>query len=399
MRRALWVGLLLFFGLLQGVPSFADNVQLPDSDASWIQTLNHYRQASGLRPIVEARNLSSAVEKHVTYLTMTDPKYFTGQYVSRHLENPASPYYTVEGSRSGQELTTTLTNDQSESVDRWMSAPFHAIGLMREGLFKVGWASAYNPRTGFYDTGADVLDGLKLRRTKIITFPGNGSTSRMDNFQGESPDPREACGTNYRSFTGLPIWVSLLAKPPHQMSAELVTPSGKVLSSREQLCIVNEFSMKSSDPIYGPAGKAIVRADHMVLIFPKDPLTPGLQKVSLSLHGKQNISWSFNVIARPPAISISTMDSPTEISWNASPFQADNPNLGYEVVVGDANMKKFQTFRTATTTFPASKIGLGSHWICVKAIGRYRSGECPNFTSYTENQGTADPTSVSPVKS
>lgn len=361
--------------------------------------MNYYRQASGLRPIVEEKDLSSAVQKHISYLSMSDPKYFTGQYLSRHLENPASPYYTPAGSRSAQELTSTLTENQSESIDQWMSAPFHAVGLMREGLSKVGWASAYNPQTGLYDTGADVLDRLKLNRTKVITFPGNGSYSRLDNFRGESPDPREACGTNYHAFTGLPIWVSLLAKPPHQMSAQLVTPKGEILSSREDLCIVNEFTMKSSDPVYGPAGRAIVRADHMVLIFPKNALEPGVQKVSLSLNGKPKITWSFTVIASPPTISVSTMLSPTEISWSAPPVQANNPTLGYDVVVGDATMKNFQIFRTTATTFSTSKIGAGNRWLCVKAIARYRSGECPNFISYTENQVGEDPASVSPVKS
>ncbi len=348
-----------------------------------IETINFYRVASGLNPITEDKQLSAAVTKHITYLTMSDPKYFTGRYVSRHLENPLSPYYTVEGSQSGQELTSTLTDEQARAVDLWMAAPFHAIGFMREGLRKVGWASAYNPRSGFYDTGANVLDGLKLRRTKIITFPGNGSYSRMDGFQGESPDPREACGANWRNYSGLPMWVSLLAKPPHEMNAQLVTSSGEVLSTRDQLCIVNEFNMKSSDPVYGPAGRAIIRADHMVLIIPKNSLTPGLHKVSLQLHGRPKISWSFTVIPAPANIALASMRSAMEISWSPPPAQAGNPTLGYEVVVGDSKLKNFQTFRTTGTTFPTSSIGRGNHWVCVRAVARYRSGECPNFVSLT----------------
>lgn len=382
MRRAWGVGLLLLL-LLYGTPSFGSETQIPSSDASLIDTVNFYRVASGLSRVTEDQRLSEAVKKHITYLTLSDPRYFTGKYVSRHLENPASPYYTPEGSRSGQELTSTLTDEQSHAVDLWMAAPFHAMGFMREGLRKVGWASAYNPQTGFYDTGADVLAGLKLRRTKVITFPGNGSYSRIDDFQGESPDPREACGSGYRTFTGLPIWVSLTSRPPHQMSAQIATPSGAVLSSGREICIVNEFNMKSSDPVYGPAGKAIVRNDHMVLIIPKDRLAPGLQRVSLSLQGKPKISWSFTVIAPPPTIADIETNSPLEISWSAPPTQAGNPTLGYDVVVGDSNLKTFQIFRTTSTTFPTLDIGRGSHWVCVKAVARYRNGDCPNFVSYT----------------
>lgn len=383
MRRTFGVILLILFVYLQGSPTLAGSLALPSSDANLIQTLNYYRQSSGLSPLVESKNLSSAVKKHITYLTMTDPKYFTGRYVSRHLENPASPYYTVQGSRSGQELTTTLTGDQSKAVDQWMSAPFHAMGFMREGLSKIGLASAYNPQSGFYDVGADVLDGSNFHRTKIITFPGNGSYSRVDNFPGESPDPREACGANSQSFRGLPIWVSLTSRPPHQMSAQIVTQAGAVLASRNQLCIVNEYNMKSSDSVYGPAGVAIVRFDHMVLIIPKEPLTPGLQKVSLSMHGRPTISWSFTVIPRPPDIALTTASDSNSIVWQAPPVQAENPTLGYQVVVTDSAMKKFETFRTSTTTFSIANLSPGKHWVCVRAVGKYRNGDCPNFTSYT----------------
>jgi hypothetical protein len=266
-----------------------------------------------------------------------------------------------------------------------MAAPFHAIGFLREGLRKVGWASGYNSNTGFYDTGADVLDALKMRRTKIISFPGNGSYVRLDSFEGESPDPREACGSNYKSFTGLPIWVSLLTRPPHQMSAQLVTPSGEVLSSRDRLCIVNEYTMKSSDPVYGPAGKAIVRNDHMVLVIPKEPLAPGLQKVSLTLGRKAKISWSFTVIARPPEVALTTTSNPDSISWNALPVQANNPTLGYDVLVGDTTLKKIEIFRTTATTFSTAGLNAGNYWVCVRTVARYRSGDCPNFYSYTVN--------------
>lgn len=382
MRRTFGVVLLALLVLIEVTPSFGGSIQLPSTYASWVDTVNYYRQSSGLSPITEDKSLSAAVQKHLTYLTMSDPKYFTGRYVSRHLENPASPYYSISGANSGQELSTTLTGSQSQSVDLWMASPFHAMGFMREGLQKVGWASAYSPRTGFYDAGADVLDRLKPRRTKIVTFPGNGSYSRMDNFPGESPDPRESCGVNGKIFTGLPLWVSLKATPPRSMSAEIITPARRKLSSRTQLCIVNEFNMKTTDPIYGSAGKAIVRADHMVMIIPKDPLTPGLQRVSLSLTGHPKISWSFTVIARPADIALTTMDDPTSISWDAPLSLPANPTVGYDVLVADSTMKRIETFKTTTNTFSTTGLSAGNYWVCIRAVGKYRNGDCPNYFGY-----------------
>lgn len=389
MRRVLGIVLSLLFLLVQGTPSYAGENLLPSSDASWIDTLNYYRLASGLSPVSEDLQLSANVKKHITYLTMSDPKYFTGRYVSRHLENPASPYYSAQGAHSGQEIASTITDKQFQSVDMWMAAPFHAMGFMREGLRTAGWASAYNVRTGFYDTGADIFGGLKPVRTKMITFPGNGSFSRMDSFYGESPDPRESCGTNWRSFSGLPIWVSLLTKPSHEMSAQIITPSGEVLKSRDQVCIVNEFNMTSSDRVYGPAGKAIIKADHMVLIIPRDRLSAGLQEVSLQLHGRPKISWSFTVLAPPPTIAWTATAKPGEIDWRAPVSEAGNPTVGFDVVVGNANLKKFQTYRTTSTVFLTTNMNPGNYWVCVKAIAKYRDGGCPTFESITVHPGGA----------
>ncbi len=385
MRRALGVVLCLLFLVVLGAPSYAEQVLLPSSDASWLDTLNYYRNSSGLNSVTEDPRLSANVHSHVLYLAASDPKYFTGQYVSRHMENPASPYYSAAGSHSGQEIAATLIPNQFQSMDMWMASPFHAMGFLREGLRTVGWASAYNARTGFYETGADILSGLKLGRTKVITFPGNGSFSRVDSYAGENPDPRESCGSNWRNFTGLPIWVSLLKSPLHQMHAQVTAPSGQVLKSPGQLCVVNEYTMKSSDPIYGAAGKAIIKADHMVLIIPKEPLAPGLQKVSLVQGAKRRISWSFTVIAPPPVLSWTTTTNPMEISWSAPPTQPANPTLGYAVLVADSTMKKFQSYRTTTTAFPTSSVRPGNYWVCVKVIGRYRDSACPNFASLTVN--------------
>jgi len=156
--------------------------------------------------------------------------------------------------------------------------------------------------------------------------------------------------------------------------------------------------MKSSDPVYGRAGKAIVRVDHMVLIIPKKQLAPGLQKVSLLLHGRSKISWSFTVIARPPTIPWTTTAKPEEISWSAPPLQAGNPTLGYDVLVGDSNLKRFETYRATTTAFSTTSMGSGNYWVCVKVIARYRNGDCLNLFPYTVKPGSLNLAGSATVK-
>lgn len=383
MRRSFGIVLLVLLFLFEGTPSFGVSAELPSTYASWIDTINYYRQASGLNPIVEDKKLSTDVRKHLIYLTMSDPKYFTGKYVNRHYENPASPYYSVIVANNGQELSSTLTDAQSQSVDLWMASPFHAIGFMRQRLTRVGWALAYDPTTGFYDSGADLLEGPKPLKAKVITFPGKGSFSRMDTYRGESPDARDSCGVRGRTFTGMPIWVSLTSSPPRKMSATLVTPDGKTLSSPAQICIVNEFNIKTTDPVYGSMGKTIITTNHMVLMIPKDPLMAGVHKVSLSLNGRPKIAWSFTEIAQPAGISLAETSDPTSLSWDAPLSSPTNPTVGYDVLVADSTFKGIKTFSTPTNTFSTTGLSAGNYWVCVETVGKFRTGACPNYVGYT----------------
>ena len=366
-------------------PSFAsENLSpgtLPDSDANWVTTLNYYRSSSSLAPLSESPELSSFVKKHVIYLAMSDPKYFTGQYFSAHSENPASPFYSAQGAASGNVLTSIESGNQSESIDSWMAAPFHAVGLMRENLKQAGWASAFNQKTGVYEIGMNIFGGLTPGRSKIVLFPGDGSSTRMDSFAGENPDPRESCGSSWQSYTGLPIWVSLLEAPAADMSAQLTTPNGESLKSGSQLCLINEFTMKSSDSVYGPAGKAIMKAEHMVIIIPKAPLRAGKQNISLSIAGRSAISWSFSVLPAPPTISWQSSKNKDFITWNEPISSPANPLTGYEVRVGDEDLKNIASYRTDDNSFSTAKLAAGRNFICVRALGKYRNGDCPSYSS------------------
>ena len=38
-------------------------------------------------------------------------------------------------------------------------------------------------------------------------------------------------------------------------------------------CVVDQYTYRTSDPVYGPTGLEILRADHVVLVIPERPLT------------------------------------------------------------------------------------------------------------------------------
>ena len=292
------VSALLVTGLspVQG----ADFASPSDPSAGWLETMNFYRSASGLKPVSESETLTSGVLSHVTYLAKTDPLLISGLYLNRHSENPASPYATRAGITTGAgDLTSGPTSTESEPIDEWMSAPFHAVALLRENLLTTGFAEAFNASSGQYEQGLSVLSGLgPAKRTKNILFPGPSSKVRLNVFLGENPDPRESCGSNWKKYQGLPIWASLTSTPSPVLTATLVMPSGAVLSAKHGICIVDKWNFKTSNRVYGPTGKAIIAGDNLVIIIPKARLAAGKYLVKISSPGHHIIGWSFAAIAR-----------------------------------------------------------------------------------------------------
>jgi hypothetical protein len=294
-----FIGSFLIYALLLTQPlANADSVALPANNSSWLEILNYYRQSSGLSPVIEDLQMTDGAQKHANYLSKTSTKYFVGEYANLHTENSNSPFYTEEGTKFGTGNIAWGSTSFPRPIDRLMTAPFHAIGFLREGLTKVGFGTAVVQPSGYLPgmqvTNVAILAGTEnLTRTKNILFPGANSEVYINDFTGENPEPREVCGSNYKSFTGLPIFASLLATPTSDLSVELTTPSGKVLKNKSDVCVVTEINFKSSDPIYGAAGRGIIAADHLVLIIPKQPLAEGLHKVSILQGGLDTVAWSF----------------------------------------------------------------------------------------------------------
>jgi hypothetical protein len=371
--------LLFFTGLVS--TSYASSVAPPSPEAGWLATMNYYRSASGLMPVTEDPKLSAGESDHVTYLAKSDPLFISGQYANHHTENPASPFSTKAGiAASGGNLTTGSTPTESEPIDDWMSAPFHAIGILRENLRTSGFAEAFNVNSGVYEQGVSVLSGLvPAKRTKNILFPGPNSEVRFNTFTGEYPDPRESCGTNWQSYLGLPIWASLTSPPPQNVSATLTAPNGPVLSTSSDLCIVDKWNFKTSDFTYGPTGKTIMAKDNLVLILSKKPLDPGNYQVKLSVPGSSEVAWSFDVIPNLPAqitVSFPTAGQPNLFTWAPVTGSVYNTVLGYEVILTNTSGKPPQTFNVSGTSFNDSSLVPGDYLMCVRALGTTGNSAC-----------------------
>jgi hypothetical protein len=264
---------------------------------AWLSTINLYRTAAGLPAVRDRPAWDLGLEHHLTYLQSTPSQYLTGVYQSSHTENPSSPYYTADGAAEARysDLVQGAAFTRLQAVKEWLTAPFHAIGMLRAQLRNV--ALVDDPSTG--DAGLDVIQGLNYKlpaATAPILFPGPGAKTDLLTFGGEHPDPLETCGWQQSPAVGLPLLIMLQRPPGGAVRASVTGPTGIESTANRGLCVVDEHNYHSSDPVYGPTARVILRADHAIILIPRDPLTPGKYSVSVHGLGTPDIHWTFSAI-------------------------------------------------------------------------------------------------------
>jgi hypothetical protein len=338
-------------------PASASSV-LPHDSASgpdWLAEINHYREATGLADVSDQPAWDLGLEHHLTYLEDTPLSYETGQYASLHTENPASPYYTPDGGAEAgySDLLEGGAFSPLQAVDIWLQAPFHAIGMLRAQLTQV--ALADDASTGH--AGLDVIQGIDYSQpaaTTPILFPGPGIATNLLTFGGEAPDPRETCQWQGENV-GLPLIMLLPQAPAAGLTATLTGPTGTESTADGGLCVVDENTYTSSDPVYGPDGAAILRGNNAVILIPRLPLEGGVYTANVQQPGVSAIGWLFTayvpvpVNQDPPTIFGSRVQGET---LTASPgFWSNNPSsYDYQWSECDSSGNACSTISGATGT-------------------------------------------------
>ena len=357
----------------------AADIKPPAPNADWLETTNYYRMASDLAPIKADPELMANAQAHAYYLANTPAEFFTGSYVSAHTENPASPAYSAAGAKSASNVTTGMFTYQSEAIDSWMIAPFHTMGFLRENLEKSGFGFAKGTADNYTHSTFEVL-GLNnsIKQSKTILFPGNGSYIRLNKFTGENPDPREGCGSDWKNFSGLPIFASFINPIQKGNSGALTLPDNSVLSAASDICLVDQYTFKTSDSIYGPAGRSIIAGDNMIMLIPKNPLAPGKYGVSITQANGNITKWNFNVIGIPEATAINNNFAEDRIDWKASEPALDNPVVGYELVLTSTKDKQVSNYKAngIETYISTANIPDGTYWGCLKVNAAYTTSSC-----------------------
>ncbi len=336
---------------------------------SWLAAVNGYRTASGLAPVTENAVWSSGIDVHLTYLARTPASDFTGAYASLHTENPASPYYTAAGASAAQssDLYEGVSSPRA-AIEGWMAAPFHAIGILRAQLRQVGFAFT----ASYSSAGLDVIRGLTGSVSPVpVLYPGPGAASSLTSYAGnEAPNPLETC--HWRA-AGLPLIALLPSTPAATTSATLVARGG----IRVPTCLVDQYTYRTTDAIYGPTGRDILTFNHALLVIPAHPLTDTRYTATIRQSGRPPIVWSFcgpRCVSSPGAPAITRVVAGAgriAVAWRRPADDGGRPIGSYLVhVTGHGRRFACTTRRTACTV-----TGLSRHQAySVQVIARTAAG-------------------------
>ena len=286
MRARRWSGLILALSLCGGV-AVASSVQAANPSppfiparADWLTSVNYFRSMAGLPAVVEDPALSPGAYNHSCYMLLND---------IAHDEVPGNPGYTASGDASGNASNVAVNSATGVSnrsfVELWMTGPFHAIGILRPNLERVGFGQCENSNTDRWHSGAtlDVLRGLGPQQSigSPILFPGNGSVTNLTQFIAESPNPVQLCGWG-TSGAGLPVSAMMPENFSSNPSASMTGPNGPV-----QTCVLSRHNTSST-------ARDILAGDNATIVLPRAPLTAGTYTVTVTTSAR-SVTWSFTV--------------------------------------------------------------------------------------------------------
>ena len=302
------LGVILWSGE-KTIQAFAQDIQRPPSNRvfipsilfgnpttslpspEWLLYVNDDRARAGRPEVTENLSWSEGDLAHSRYTVKTD--------ILMHDEDAANPWYTPAGMAAAQAGNLMGSYDSAasdrHSIDSWMQAPFHALGILDPALHQVGFGS-YRETDGGLQMGAtlDVLRGLGSIPANIgfpVMWPGQGSVAPIAKYWGESPDPLTGC-PGYKSPAGLPI---ILQVGPGNLTPSVTSYSFSQGGVSLESCIFTEATYKNTDAAAQNVGRAILNERDAVVLVPRAPLTPGATyTVSITASG-QTYSWSFSV--------------------------------------------------------------------------------------------------------
>jgi len=295
----LLVGLLAGCGVEPDAPA-ATPVQyreLPPTlrfdDRTPLARLNELRALAAVPAVPENSALSAACLQHASWILRNG--------VLQHGEAPATPGYTVQGDRAGQQSNLSASQDPDTSmtahIDSIMVAPFHGLGFIDPLVRGFGLGYLRDPHSLTPLRSASVVDVIGDRATSLpegvsypILWPAPGQTLPFTGFDGlEYPNPVPLAKPPF----GCPLIVQTgrFDKAPRVTSWTLLRDDGEPLSCFE----IDETTYLNSNSQEQALGRSVLRGRNAIILIPRSPLVPGRSYTASLINHGELIRWSFNV--------------------------------------------------------------------------------------------------------
>ncbi|HNT24967.1 MAG TPA: CAP domain-containing protein [Anaerolineales bacterium] len=255
-----------------------------------LTNINTYRALANLPAVSMNDGWSQGDQLHARYVVKNN--------VLVHAEDPANPWYTLDGDAAGQSSNVLAASDTAmqdvSAIDKWMSGPFHAVNVLDPRLQTIGFGSYRELDGGLQMAAAlDTFRGLVDPTGSFpVFYPAQGKVLPVRLYSGgETPDPLSAC-PSYTTPSGPPIIVQFGSG---FTSVNVTAHTFRQGATSLEHCIYTETSYTNPDPQQQALGRSFLSGHDAVVIIPRNPLTPGASyTVSLTANG-QTYTWSFSV--------------------------------------------------------------------------------------------------------
>jgi hypothetical protein len=273
--------------------------------SAWLDELNHWRQATGLHPVAENRQLSEGCREHANYL-LENARAGGASVVqagmamgaAMHRESPGAVGYSDQGAeaaRGGRLVRGVMQtadvafgqSNQQADIDSLLEVPFHRLSLLAPWAEVAGYGDAGQAPERVADLA---LRGRQARNTNAVRFPPDGAKVPFAAMRAlEWPNPLTSC-RDYQLPVGLPITLQLVR--PENIATYSITD---LTASRELAsCAFDSETYDNPDPTQEAYGRRVLAAANAIILIPKDPLQIG-HRYQVKIQTIAVYPWSFEV--------------------------------------------------------------------------------------------------------
>ncbi|MCB0037508.1 MAG: hypothetical protein KDE51_25930, partial [Anaerolineales bacterium] len=289
----------------------------------WLLYLNQFRTQAGLSPLVESAALTAGAWQHSQYMARND------NAIARY-QNTDKPFYSEAGHQAAVHGNIfAMRNSEATylwAMNFWMSAPFHAIGILDPQLQSVGYGN-FRDDLGAVRVAAvlDVESAINetIQANYPIYYPPNqGNTWVLRQNLIEYPEPLSHC-PDFRKPAGPPLILQIgNGSLTPQVGSYSLTAAGVPL----EVCLFHEANYTNTDPFAQERGRQLLNQRDAIVMIPREPLGVGQTYTAQIEANGQFYQWSFTAVNPPPVTAELIEPAAEVIGWHA--FNVDGLEWG-----------------------------------------------------------------------